>query len=147
MINMRHTDPPPGPSTPTPITGALDGGPQCHMSILINAHVTCHYLFNCDIDFKITRCRMSILINSPWVVYFNSYVIIGSMSHVDFKKCSCHRVEFRGQGPYYRLSSAHRPQIKGDSTRRGGKSTLPPSLPAHHAGRATSSCGLIRPCP
>ena len=52
------------------------GGPKCHRSILRNDHVPCHYLFNLDVDFKITQYCMSILIrNSPCcVVYFNSHV-------------------------------------------------------------------------
>ena len=27
---------------------------------------------------------------------------LGSISHVDFKKGPCRRVEFRGQGPYFK---------------------------------------------
>ena len=33
--------------------GALDGGPQCHMSILRNNNVPCRYLCNYPVDFKI----------------------------------------------------------------------------------------------
>ena len=54
---------------------ALDGGPQCRLSILRNAHVPCNYFFNFHVDFKKALCRMSKLINTLFqVVYFYSRV-------------------------------------------------------------------------
>ena len=70
----------------------LTGGPQCHMSNLRNSHVPCHHLLNVHVDSKIGQCRMSILRNSICHVVIISLLTIGPMSHVDFKKCPCHRV-------------------------------------------------------
>ena len=39
------------PSVSAP--GALDGGPQCRLSILRNGNVPCHYFLNVPVDFKI----------------------------------------------------------------------------------------------
>ena len=87
----------------TDTVGALDGGspvspvdlkkmamshvivayfPQCHMSNLREGYVYCHYY-----------------------IIFNplSYVTIGPMSHVEFKKCPCRPVDFRGQRPYCKV--------------------------------------------
>ena len=33
-------------------TGALDGAPQCHLSILRNGNVPCRYFRNFPVDFK-----------------------------------------------------------------------------------------------
>ena len=33
--------------------GALDGGPQCRLSILRNGNVPCHYFLDFSVDFKI----------------------------------------------------------------------------------------------
>ena len=43
--------------------GALDGGPQCHLSILRNDNVPCHYFLNVPVDFKIVQCHLSVLRN------------------------------------------------------------------------------------
>ena len=56
---------------------------------------------------------MSLVIGSH--VDFEKYVLsliflfmsFGSMSHVDFKKSPCHRVEYRGQGPQGMCSEAY----------------------------------------
>ena len=50
---------------------------QCHMSNFKKGYVVCYYTFN--------PCHMS----------------VGPTSHVEFKKCLCHPVVFRGQGPSY----------------------------------------------
>ena len=55
--------------------GALDGGPQCCMSILRNNNVPCRYICNYPADSKIVICRMSILRKSPCrVTNFISHV-------------------------------------------------------------------------
>ena len=38
---------------------ALDGGHQCHMSILRNGNVPCRYFSNVHVDFIITKCPLS----------------------------------------------------------------------------------------
>ena len=49
---------------------------------------------------KMLSCRLSNLRNTLCHVPF-FLMSLGSMLHVDFKKCPCRRVEFRGQGPFY----------------------------------------------
>ena len=45
---------------------------------------------------------MSNLRNGPFHVTNIIPMSIGSMSHVDFKKKSCHPVDFKGKGPHRR---------------------------------------------
>ena len=41
----------------------------------------------------------------PHVVSLTFFLMsLGSMSHVDFKKCPCRRVECRGRGPYLKVA-------------------------------------------
>ena len=79
--------------------GALDGGPQCHMSILRNGNVPCRYFCNFHVDFKIAKCPLSNLRKGPCHVS-NIYSHVDKV-HVtcDFKKCPCRPVDFKGQGP------------------------------------------------
>ena len=84
--------------------GALNGGPQCRMSILRNGNVAC-------------LCRLfpTILgkgndnITTHYIVTLMSHITksippplhmcLSPMSHVEFKKCPCHPVGLRGQWP------------------------------------------------
>ena len=58
------------------LMGALDGGPQCRLSILRNGNVPCHYLKQILSIFK------------------------SLMSPVDFKKRPFSSVKFKGRGPF-----------------------------------------------
>ena len=44
---------------PALTTGALDGRPQCRLSILRNGNVPCRHFLNFPVDFKIVQCRLS----------------------------------------------------------------------------------------
>ena len=79
--------------------GALDGGPLCRMSNLRNGNVPCPYFCIIHVDFKIVSCLMSNLRDGPCHVSNIFPMSICFMSHVDFKKWPCRRVEFKGQGP------------------------------------------------
>ena len=81
-----------------PIYGALDGGPQRHLSILRNDHVPCHYFCNVCVDLKNVACQN--LRNTLCHVVYFILLSLSSMSHVDFKKWPCRCVEFKGQDTY-----------------------------------------------
>ena len=49
---------------------------------------------------KMLSCRMSNFRNAPCHVTIFIAMSLSPMSHVDFKKWPCRRVEFRGQGPF-----------------------------------------------
>ena len=53
--------------------GPLLGGPKCHLSILRNGNVPCHYFRKFPVDFKIVQCHLSILRNGnvPCHYFFN----------------------------------------------------------------------------
>ena len=40
-------------------TGALHGGPQCHMSNFKNGYLPCHFFSNFHVDSKMVSCCMS----------------------------------------------------------------------------------------
>ena len=53
----------------------------------------------CHVVSKMLSCRMSNLRNYLRHVTISLAIYISPMSDVDFKKSSCRRFEFRGQGP------------------------------------------------
>ena len=59
------------------------------MSILKNGNVPCLYSCNFHVNFK----------EGPMSCRQYSLMSINSLSHVDFKKCLCPPVNFKGQGP------------------------------------------------
>ena len=63
--------------------GALDGGPQCRLSISRNGNVPCRYFKNFPVDFKIAQCRLSILRNDNVPCRYFSNI------PVDFKIVQC----------------------------------------------------------
>ena len=78
--------------------GALDGGPHCRMSILRNGNIACPCrLFSpmSHVKFKKRLCPMSLQFLAP----VTCHKAPCRMSHVEFKKCPCRPVDFRGLGP------------------------------------------------
>ena len=65
------------------IAGALDGGPQCRLSILRNGNVPCYYFQSFPVDFKVVQCRLSILRNDNLPCCYFANV------PVDFKVVQC----------------------------------------------------------
>ena len=79
--------------------GPLKGGPQCHMLILRNHQVSCHYSVSMAI-LKWAYVAWRFLKEIAYVMSFMiSLLSIGSMSQVNFEKWPCHCVKFRDQGP------------------------------------------------
>ena len=70
--------------------GPLTGGPQCHMSILRNGNVPCSYIHNFHVDFKIAKCRLSIL---------RKGLCHDGNTFYSIEKCPCRPADFKGQGP------------------------------------------------
>ena len=70
--------------------GPLMEGPQCHMSILRNYHVPCHYFGKFHVNFNKVPCHMLILRNTPRYV---DYKMIPCRMSI-FKNTSCHVVFF-----------------------------------------------------
>ena len=69
--------------------GALEGGSPMW-------RVPSHVFYNFPIDLKTYQCPMSNLrIGLCHVAYF-FFLLLGSMSHVDFNKWPCGPVEFQG---------------------------------------------------
>ena len=87
------------------IPGPLTGGPQCRMSILRNDNVPCRYFCNYHVDFRIGKCRLSNLGKALDMSLIFFPMLIGSMSHVNFKKWLCGPVAFKGQGPLYQCTA------------------------------------------
>ena len=72
------------------------------MSHLRNGNVPCRYFGNVHVNFKIAKCPLSNL-RKCYVMSVIDLCILMSitlMSHVDFKKCPCRPVNFKGQGPH-----------------------------------------------
>ena len=89
--------------------GPLMRGPRCHLSILRNGNVPCHYFKIFPVDFKIVQYCLSILgnDNGPYLYFLNV--------PVDFKVVQCRLLNlrkrcvalsmFRVKGPIYDESS------------------------------------------
>ena len=79
------------------IKGPFMGGPQCCMSVLRNGNVACPCRLlspMSHVEFKKRRCPMSLKSLAPVARHYRPY-----MSHVEFLKCPCRPVDFRGLGP------------------------------------------------
>ena len=50
----------------TSFSWALDGGPQCRLSILRNDNVPCHYFLDFPVNLKKVQCGLSILKRWQW---------------------------------------------------------------------------------
>ena len=56
----------------------------------------CCYFSHFHVDLKMVSCRMSNLRNDLHMSIIFVLMVIGSMSHVDFKKLPCRPAEFKG---------------------------------------------------
>ena len=102
-------------------SGALDGGPHCHMSNLRNRNVPCGSFFNINGDLKINvACQIQGKTHVMSLIFFP--MSIGSMPHVDFKKWPCRRVKSKVKGP----SSGGLPQQTLRELRRFNKTCRKP---------------------
>ena len=94
---------------PPPFLGPLMGGPQCRMSIFRKLNVSCLCLLlpQCHLSNKYEKRGMS-------HVYFYPpcCMSLSPMSHVEFKKCPCRALVFRGQGPHLFKSLPAPPDIQ-----------------------------------
>ena len=69
------------------------------MSILRNGNVPCRYLCNFHVDFRIAKCHLSNLKKGPCHVTDIFSHVVRLQDDVDFKKCQCRPVGFKGRGP------------------------------------------------